>query len=278
MSVTPPIDPAMQRFGHELIQEAGRMVREPLASAQARVKGPFDLITEVDTAVESHVRKRLDAAYPDHALLGEESVDATSPVDVSGYCWVLDPLDGTVNFAFDLPFYAVSLALLHAGEPVMGWVLDPLRDELFSARAGEAPLLNGEVMTPPEMRTALPVGISTGLLSHWASEPGGPAAMEAVIGRYGKLRLLGSQALQLCYVAAGRLAGAINLEAKLWDDAAGALIVRAGGGRYTDVRGASVFPVTSEGALVRGSPVRSLAGDPQTHADLLEVLNPPQRS
>lgn len=268
------IDPALEQHGHEAIQAAGRMLRERLRPTEVHAKAPFDLVTDVDTAVESCVREHLADGPGDHQFIGEESFDAGATPRLDRLCWVLDPVDGTVNYAFGLPFYSISLALLHEGEPVLGWVLDPLRDELFFARRGERPTLNGRPLIPPARHSGLPVAISTGLLSEWAGRADAGAVLGGFLERYGKVRVLGSQALHLCYVAAGRLCAAINLESKLWDDAAGALIVNAAGGRYTDVVGNSLFPVDSRSPLLRGEPTRSLAGDAETHADLLRRLVP----
>lgn len=267
------IDPVMVSLGREMVDASGRMLQDLLGTAQVDVKGPFDLVTKADVAVESYVTGRLREVYPTHQLVAEEAADATKQPTLAEYCWVLDPLDGTVNFAFGVPFYCVSLALLHRGSPVLGWVLDPVRNELFFAQRGQPPMLNDRLLTVSEgHREVLPIGMSTGLLERCTVDAQGQGLLLALIQRFGKLRIFGSQALHLCYVAAGRLRAAVNMEAKLWDDAAGALVVESGGGLYTDFRGEKIFPLPDNSPLLRGAPVGSLAGDPAAHALLREVL------
>ncbi len=256
------------RFGEAFVRDAGVMLMDRFGRTTATAKGPFDVVTEADHEIEHAFIDRLKEACPDHQFLGEETV-AGADGGLREWCWVLDPLDGTVNFAYHLPGFCVSLALLHHGEPVEGWVFDPLHDELYHASSGARPTLNGEALPamPDDPDEALPIGISTGLLKL----PGFDAA--PLLQHYGKTRIVGSQALHLCYVAAGRMRAALNPEAKLWDDAAGALIVRAAGGRYGTLSGREVFPLRPGAEALTGSPIGSLAADPEAFADLVRLLN-----
>ena len=251
----------MLSFGLDFVRDAGRMQLDAFGSASREVKGPLDVVTEADHAIEDAFKRRLAEAFPAHGFVGEETTagDAGGPTGdpARGWAWVLDPIDGTVNYAYGLGGFCVSLGLLHRGRPAAGWVLDPLRGELFAAVAGGGATLDGAALRPlppavADADEAMPVGGSSGLM-HRAG--GDPAMMEAV----GKLRIMGSQALQLCHVAAGRMRAALNPEAKLWDDAAGALIVAEAGGRYGRLDGSDVFPLPPGDPAWTGEPIGSLA-------------------
>ena len=164
----------------------------------------------------------------------------------------------------------MSLGLLHAGRPVAGWVADPLRQERFVARAGRGVTLNGNPLPAlpdavPDADDAMPTGMSTWILRR--------PQLPAVLDRFGKVRIMGSQALHLAYVAAGRMRAAVNEEAKLWDDAAGALLVTEAGGAYSRIDGRPVFPLSPGDPAWGGGPLGSAAARRGEHADLVERLN-----
>ena len=251
-------------FALQFVRDAAGMQLDAFGSATRKVKGPLDVVTEADHAIEDAFRVRLREAFPGHGFVGEETTaggveDARcSAGSVEGYRWILDPIDGTVNYAYGLGGFCVSLGLLHAGRPVAGWVLDPLRDELFAAIAGGGASLNGaRLATLPAAvdaaDEAMPVGGSSGLIHRAGGDP-------ALLAAVGKLRILGSQAMHLCHVAAGRMRAALNPEAKLWDDAAGALIVTEAGGRYGGLDGRAVFPLGPDDPAWSG-PTDRLARD-----------------
>ena len=260
-----PPDERILSFGLGFVRDAARMQLDAFGSASRELKGPLDVVTEADHAIEEAFKRRLREAFPSHGFVGEETTAADDAGDsggpaadpAHGWAWVLDPIDGTVNYAYGLGGFCVSLGLLRGGRPAAGWVLDPLRDELFAAVAGGGATLNGEPLAPlppavGEADGAMPVGGSSGLIHRAGGEP---AMMDAV----GKLRIMGSQALQLCCVAAGRMRAALNPEAKLWDDAAGALIVAEAGGRYGRLDGSAVFPLPAGDPAWAGEPIGSLA-------------------
>lgn len=251
----------MLAFALSFVREAGKMQLAAFGSAQRELKGPLDVVTEADHAIEAEFVRRLRAAHPGHGFVGEETTAADghagSAEPSEGWAWVLDPIDGTVNYAYGLGGFCVSLGLLRDGAPAAAWVLDPLRDELFAATAGGGATRNGQPLRRLPARVdaadeAMPVGGSSGLM-HRAG--GDPALMEAV----GKLRIMGSQALHLCHVAAGRMRAAMNPDAKLWDDAAGALIVAEAGGRYGRLDGSGVFPLAAGDPAWTGGAIGSLA-------------------
>ncbi|GMA16648.1 inositol monophosphatase [Deinococcus metallilatus] len=197
---------------------------------------PSDLVTEVDALAEAAIRTVIARTYPDHAVLGEEEGLGRGPADVP--CrWIVDPLDGTVNYAHGFPFFCASVALEVDGERVVGAVFDPTRQELFTARRGGGADLNGQpirVSTTPGLTT--PALVSTGF--PYDTGGGRNLALVARLLRLGvPVRRPGAAALDLCNVACGRMDAYWELGLKPWDSAAGSLIVQEAGGTVTDAHG-----------------------------------------
>lgn len=224
-----------------------------------------DLVTEVDGLAEAAIRAVIARRYPDHAVLGEEEglgqgAPGSGPQE-SPYRWVVDPLDGTVNYAHGFPVYCASVALEASGERVVGAVLDPSRGELFTAVRGGGAFLNGErlsVSATPTLTT--PALVSTGFPY---DQSGGRnlAAVEALLRLGVPVRRPGAAALDLCNVACGRMDAYWEIGLKPWDSAAGSLIVEEAGGLVTDARGHS----TPGGEVL-------IASNGHLHAELLALL------
>lgn len=233
---------------------------------QVREKAPLDLVSELDIWAEREVSVFLKQHFPNDTVLSEES---SAAVQYADRIWVLDPLDGTVNRASHVPFFALSLALLEDGYPVAGFVYDPSHDEMFTAQRRSGARLNG---APLAVATTDVFGLSltSKLLRRLARRA--PEALYELLAHQGRLRNFGAQALQLCYVAAGRLSAAASSETRLWDNAAGALIVREAGGLYTDLAGNDPFPIMSGHAALRGERTPCLAATREAHARLLPFL------
>jgi myo-inositol-1(or 4)-monophosphatase len=218
-----------------------------------------DFVTEVDHAAEAAVIEILHKAYPDHAILAEES-GATGRSD---YTWIIDPLDGTTNFIHGFPQYAVSIGLRHRGVITQGVVYDPGRNELFTASKGRGAFLNDRrirVAKRAQLREAL---IGTGFpfreIAHLDEYMRMlKAVMESSVG----VRRAGSAALDLAYVAAGRLDGFWELGLSAWDMAAGSLLISEAGGLVSDLDGEPNYLET--GHVVCGSP--------KVFAQLLQVV------
>jgi len=254
-----------------LVREAGERVLAA-GAGRSRRKGRFDLVTDLDVELEDFLAAELDRRFPRRRILAEES-EARKPASIDGDCWVVDPLDGTVNFAAGLPFFAVSVALLRDGVPVLGAVHDPLRGETFRAVRGGGAFLGGRRLAAPVAgpRRARSIGASSGFLARFAKRR--PADLTELLARHGKLRILGAQALHLCYAAAGRLRAALSVEARLWDDAAGALVALEAGLRYTDFEGRELFPVAAGSPRLAGRGQASLAAPPEPHRALVALLS-----
>jgi len=206
---------------------------------EAHYKRRFDPVTDIDHASEAKVLSIISEHRPEDAVLAEES-GGTIP---EGRIWIVDPLDGTVNFVHGIPHVAVSVGLWEDNQPLAGVIYDPLRDECFSASAGGGAFLNGK-----------PIGVSsTTDLDLSVTATGFPYdhgdyadeyahVLGAVLASVNGIRRFGSAALDLAWVAAGRYEAYWELGIQPWDQAAGIVIVREAGGRVTDLRGVESVP------------------------------------
>lgn len=216
---------------------AGEILRQGFGGRQMiRYKGTFDLVTAMDEEAERVVTRILRESFPDHGLYAEEGGSHTGAAGENAR-WIIDPLDGTTNYAHGFPFFAVSIALERAGEATIGVVYNPVLEEIFVASRGGGATLNGEpihVSDTPELTRAL-------LCSGFPYDRSvAPAAVD-LWGRFTMLtqgmRRTGSAALDLCYVAAGRFDAYYERHVFPWDIAAGSLIVAEAGGTVTNYRG-----------------------------------------
>ena len=255
------------RHAAEIARDAGEILRGRFGQPHdVRFKGTIDLVTEADQASEDLIADRLRSLCPEHDLLCEEgSVGAASG---SAYRWVVDPLDGTTNFAHGLPTFAVSIALEDAGVPVVGVVYDPMRDELFVARKGAGATLNGAPIQVSAVDRLLASILVTGFSYDFERRARQAEVWRDFLTRVQAIRQTGSAALNLCYIAAGRLDGYWEQGISAWDVAAGAVIVTEAGGMVTDMRGG---PFRSDDREI-------LASNASLHADMLGVIAAHERA
>lgn len=224
-------------------------------------KGTIDLVTEVDLAVERMFRDLIASRYPDHQVLAEEM--GGGALVPPGPCWVFDPIDGTTNFTHGLPIFCASVALEIGGAGQVAAIFDPTRKELFTAERGRGAFLNGERLRVSHAETLLDSMLVTGFPYDVHSRVDEIVGLFAeFIGRARAVRRLGSAALDLCYVAAGRMDGFWESDLKPWDIAGGALIVAEAGGRVTLLDGA---PFRSRGGSV-------CASNGHIHDEMLRVV------
>ncbi|HEY3381485.1 MAG TPA: inositol monophosphatase family protein [Vicinamibacterales bacterium] len=228
----------------EAVLRAGDLQMARLGTdLKTKKKGRIDLVTEVDVAVERMFRSMISERFPDHQVVAEE-LGGKEPVRAR-HCWVFDPLDGTSNYAHGLPIFCSSLALQVDGVTEVAAVYDPTRRELFTATRGGGALLNGQPMLVSSIDSMVDALLVTGF-SYAVHEPGEGELLvslfAAFLGRAQAVRRLGSAALDLCYVAAGRFEGFWEQRLKPWDTAAGALIVQEAGGRVTGFDGTPFDP------------------------------------
>ncbi|MCU0561065.1 MAG: inositol monophosphatase [Desulfobacterales bacterium] len=197
-------------------------------------KAPFDLVTDADTESEAAIIATLRGAYPEHAVVAEESGLTAGDAECR---WLVDPLDGTVNFAHGVAFAAVSIAFARGPEPLAGVVLNPFSGELFSAAAGRGARLNGQ---PIRVNASGRVGeslLATGFPYRRSDLDRVTNRLRRFVHAAQGIRRFGSAALDLCFVACGRFAGYWEQGLQPWDTAAGGLIVQEAGGRVTDFSG-----------------------------------------
>jgi myo-inositol-1(or 4)-monophosphatase len=222
----------------EAVTRAGALQMERFGRHDLQVdkKGTIDLVTEVDLAVERMFRDLVAARFPDHQVLAEELGGSASVPQ--GACWVFDPIDGTTNYAHGIPIFCASLALEIDGVPEVAAVFDPTRQELFTAVRGEGAHLNGAPLRVSRTDSMVDAVVVTGFPYDVHTR------VDEIVGLFARfvgvaraVRRLGSAAIDLCYVAAGRMDGFWESDLKPWDTAGGALIVQEAGGQVTAMDG-----------------------------------------
>ncbi len=203
-------------------------------------EGINNLVTEADHASDKAIQDVIKKAFPDHGIVSEETAEVVSD---SEYKWIIDPIDGTVNFANGIPICCVSIGLEHKGQMLMGAVYNPNLKEFFFAEKGEGATLNDVKISVSNKTEVLRSCLVTGFPYTYLDQPNGPLqAFERLIRRGVPVRRLGSAAIDLCWVAAGRFDGFYEHQLNAWDSAAGFLIVEEAGGRVTDLKGGTYSP------------------------------------
>ena len=210
-------------------RKAGELLRKNFHRSQ-RVNAALahDIKLAIDVQTQELITKTLLKQFSEHALYGEEGVVGDQS---SEYQWVVDPLDGTVNYFYQIPHFCVSIALRCKGEIIIGVIYDPMRDEMWSAQKGEKPRLNGQQFRVSDRAELAEAVISVGLAKTDHSIDTNLPLFEAMIHRVRKCRILGSAALDMAYVACGRLDAYIERGISLWDIAAGWILVETAGGK-----------------------------------------------
>jgi myo-inositol-1(or 4)-monophosphatase len=230
-------DPLFLATAVEAVLRAGEIQLDRLGGEIGIAKkGAIDLVTDVDLAVERMFRAMVAERFPEHTVLAEELGAAEQPQ--GRFCWIFDPLDGTTNYAHGLPIFASSLALEIDGIVTVGAIYDPTRRELFTATLGGGAYLNGVPMRVSTTPTLIDALLVTGF-PYSVHESGDElvSLFAAFLSEAQAVRRLGSAALDLCYVAAGRMDGFWEQHLKPWDMAAGALMLAEAGGRVTALDG-----------------------------------------
>ena len=239
-----PLTTVMLNFAIQTAREAGHVLAERFGRTvlQVSYKGDIDLVTESDLAAERLIIERIRSYYPRHAILSEEAGASTHDSDDVGaqqseYKWIVDPLDGTTNYAHGYPCFCVSIALERAGEIIVGVIYDPMRDEMFAAERGEGATLNGRrirVSQTDDLNRAL---LCTGFPYDVRDRGEFVRHFAGFIMHAQAVRRDGSAALDLAYVACGRFDGFWEEGLRPWDVAAGVILVEESGGHVTHYDG-----------------------------------------
>ena len=250
-------------LGVAIAREAGLLTLHTYrAGPEVRFKRTdVDLVTQTDLDSEALIARRLAQHFPDHGLIAEEGTDRGGPESTA--LWIVDPLDGTVNFAHGFPFVAVSLGLLVQGRPAVGVVYDPLRDETFAAAAGRGSSKNGQRVRVSEVDRLSTAFLATGFpYDRRTAVDNNVERLDHFLRRSHGVRRAGSAALDVCYVACGRLDGFWEKGLHPWDIAAASLVLQEAGGRVTDFDGGPRY--------LSGEHV--LASNGRIHDEMLTVL------
>ena len=194
-----------------------------------------DLVTEADHASEKAIIELIQAQFPDHFILSEETGEMASASDTK---WIIDPIDGTINFANGIPICCVSIGVEYKGEMILGSVYNPFMNELYFAEKGKGATLNGRPMRVSKKESLLQSCLVTGFPYQYLDTENGPLQVfEKLVRKAIPVRRLGSAALDLCWTAAGRFDGFYEHKLQAWDSAAGYLMVEEAGGKVTDLSG-----------------------------------------
>lgn len=229
--------------------------------AVSNKEGVNNLVTEADHASEKAILSVIQNKFPDHQILAEESGKL---VQDSTYKWIIDPIDGTVNFAQGIPLNCVSIGIEYEGEIILGAVYNPHLNEFFVAEKGKGATLNEKPIRVSDKTETIKSCLVTGFPYTYINEPNGPIEVfERFVRKGVSVRRLGSAAIDLCWVACGRLDGFFEQKLEPWDSAAGYLIVEEAGGRVTDFTGQK-YSVYQH---------KILATNGKIHGEMLEVIN-----
>ncbi|MFH0985806.1 MAG: inositol monophosphatase family protein, partial [Candidatus Omnitrophota bacterium] len=242
--------------------KAGKLIRTNFGKEQTITKkGEFNLVTEIDKAAEKAIVALILKRFPDHSILAEES----PAVAGSGCRWIIDPIDGTTNFAHGFPIVSTSIGFERDGRLEMGGVFDPIRKELFFAERGLGATLNGKRIHVSKVKTLSESLLATGFPYDRKKNPEDYLGMLRVfLTRIQGIRRGGSAAIDLCNVACGRFDGYYEMKLSPWDKAGGMMIVEEAGGKLTDFSGT---PLTLAGR-------QNLATNGLIHAEMLKALEP----
>jgi len=237
-------------FAIENAKEAGETLKaaqqKPITIEEKRAN---DLVTEFDKKTDAFLSAKILEQYPDHQILAEES---GAHENTSDYCWIIDPIDGTTNFAHHIPMFAISIALQYQNETIIGVVYNPMNEELFTAEKSQGAFLNGkrlQINPQPTLEGAL---IATGFPCKDPEDIPAYTAMFATILEASQgIRRIGAASIDLAYIAAGRIDGFWELRLQIWDIAAAALMIEEAGGQLMDLEGGTDYPAKG---VIAGSP------------------------
>jgi myo-inositol-1(or 4)-monophosphatase len=245
----------------------GEVLRQWSHRFTVHEKGPANLVTEADFASQETIVGIIRSQFPSHGFLGEEGLDR--PADGQPFRWIIDPLDGTGNYVHGFPYFAVSIGLEYAGEMQVGVIYDPTRDEMFVAQQGRGAWLNEHTIRPSAVEDLEKAFVVASLPSAVDADHPSVRHLLRVLPRAQTVQRTGSAALNLAYVACGRIDAFWSTSLKPWDVAAGALIVAEAGGKMSATGGAALDINVPDLLATNGSPI---------HSQLIDLLTGPIES
>ncbi|RIK66567.1 MAG: hypothetical protein DCC65_09450 [Planctomycetota bacterium] len=260
---------ALRDFACELARLGGRTAGRLFGKVSVHRKADNSPVTDADHITQDAILRALSERYPDHAILVEETVaDPGRHADsgASDFCWVVDPIDGTRNYARGVRVYATSVAVLHRGRTIAGAICDATNDAVYSASRGCGAFRDHDLIRIAEPPVARELTIAVGSFRRRPM----PVAVKEWMGQY-HVRNMGSTSLHLAWIAAGFVDAAYSIDCKLWDVAAAALIVEEAGGCVTTEAGGPLWPCGAP--ALRGEDLQILAGAKGIHQVLLKSLS-----
>ena len=209
--------------------KAGQLLRDNFGGPlDVNALEAHDIKLDLDVRSQDLITRHILASFPDHAIYGEEGISGNQAGE---FQWIVDPIDGTVNYFYSIPHFCISIALRQHGKIILGVIYDPMRDELWVVRQGETPTLNGHPCSVSKRNKLSEAMVSIGFSKSNTTIDSGLPLFEKMVYRVRKCRSMGSAALDMAYIASGRLDAYIEQSVSLWDIAAGIILVESAGGR-----------------------------------------------
>ena len=250
---------------------AGQRAMEEINFIKASVKNATELVTQADARCQQIIIDRIKETYPDHGFIAEEGdqgkIFKQPPQAAVPIWWIIDPIDGTNNFAHRMLLFTISIAAVYEGEPIVGVIFDPATESMFTAVKGREAQLNGRRITAG--KETMNKFSSVGLDSHFECDNGVPGWAREIIKRT-RFRNLGTTALQIAYVAKGSLIATIVNTPKLWDIAAGTVIAESAGAVVSNWQGEKIFPVDLDS--YDGGIFQTIVANKKVHTQIVELL------
>ncbi len=247
----------------------GQHAMEEIGFTRVSVKNETELVTQADIQCQQIIINQIKENYPDHGFIAEESeqgkIFKQPPRQTDSVWWVIDPIDGTNNFAHRIPIFTVSIAAMYQGEPIVGVIFEPATESMFTAVKGGEAQLNGRLIAASS--DTLTKFSSIGLESHFSK---GVPGWACEIMQRTRFHSLGTTALKLAYVASGSSVAAISAGPKLWDIAAAAVIAEAAGAVISNWRGEKIFPVDLDS--YQGQSIQIIMANKKVYDELLAIL------
>lgn len=248
---------------------AGQRAMEELRYIRKTVKNGKEIVTQADPICQKIIMERIRETFPDHGFFAEEGTQGTFlrilPRSDDPIWWIIDPIDGTNNFANGLLCFSVSIAAMYQGRPIVGVIFDPATDCMYTAAEDMDAQLNGSRMTVSEDDVNPFASFAVDSHANPLTDKGAAVMMQKT-----RFRTLGSTALHLAYVAKGAMIGMCTSSAKLWDVAAGIILIERAGGVVTDLQGHSPFPINLE--TYNGDPMPLLATSRKVHPQICDIF------